>query len=58
MKKKIVETEPEPAFTEVVELARSVDLLVSAVADYCKCTCKTSSIHYRDTLMFQTRLYE
>ncbi|XP_070194710.1 hydrocephalus-inducing protein homolog isoform X4 [Littorina saxatilis] len=58
MKKKIVETELEPAYIEVVESARTVDLLVSAVADFCKHTCKTTSIHFRDTLMFQTRLYE
>ena len=58
MKKKIIETEPEPAYTEAVESVRSVDLLVSAVADYCKYTCKTTSIHFRDTLMLQSRLYE
>ena len=58
MKKKIVETEPEPAYTEVVESVRNVDLLVTAVADYSKYTCKTTSIHFRDTLMFQTRVYE
>ena len=58
MKKKVIETEAEPAYTEVVESVRSIDLLVSVVADYCKYTCKTTSVHFKDTLMFQSRLYE
>ena len=56
MKKKIIETEAEPAYTEVVESVRSIDLLVSAVADYCKYTCKTTSVHFKDTLMFQRKI--
>lgn len=58
LKKKIIETEVEPAYTEVVETARNVDLLVCGVADYCKYSCKNDLIQFRDTLMFQTRVYE
>ncbi|KAK7505819.1 hypothetical protein BaRGS_00003090 [Batillaria attramentaria] len=58
LKKKIIETEPEPAYSEVVESARNVDLLVSAVADYCKFSCKCENVMFRNTLMFQTRVYE
>ena len=57
-KKKVVETEPEPSYTEVSESARTVELLVSANADFSKVKCKTEAIHFRDTLMFQTRVYE
>ena len=57
-KRKVVEIEPEPACTEVSETARSVDLLISAVADYAKFSCDTSNIAFRDTLMFQSRVYE
>ena len=56
-KKKMVDTEPEPGFTEVAESVRNVELLVSAIADYTQCSCKVESIHFKDTLMFQTRVY-
>ncbi|XP_046359897.2 hydrocephalus-inducing protein homolog isoform X3 [Haliotis rufescens] len=56
-KKKIVETEPEPAFTEVADTVRSLELLVSGVSDNCKYKCKAESVHFKDTLMFQTRVY-
>ncbi|XP_025115052.1 hydrocephalus-inducing protein-like isoform X4 [Pomacea canaliculata] len=58
LKKKVVETEPEPACTEVVESARNVELLVSVVCDYSKYTCDCESVCFRNTLMFQTRMYE
>ena len=57
-KKKMIETEPEPSYTEIPESARTVDLLVTANCDYCKFKCKTETIHFKDTLMFQTRVYE
>ena len=57
-KKKVVETEPEPTFKEVEETARTVDLLVSVNADNSKYKCKVDNINFRDTLMFQTRIYE
>ena len=57
-KKKVVETEPEPANTEVPESARNVDLLVTVVSDYSKCKTKVESIQFKDTLMFQTRVYD
>lgn len=57
-KRKVVETEPEPAHTEVADSARNVELLVNAVADYSKFKCKVESINFKETLMFQTRVYE
>ncbi|XP_013405663.1 hydrocephalus-inducing protein [Lingula anatina] len=57
-KKKVIETEPEPAFTEVPDSSRTVDMLVSANSDFCKVKCKLDSIKFKDTLMFQTRVYE
>lgn len=57
-KKKVVEIEPEPANTEVPESGRNVELLVTANADYSKFKCKTEQIKFRDTLMFQTRVFE
>nr|XP_006823299.1 PREDICTED: hydrocephalus-inducing protein homolog [Saccoglossus kowalevskii] len=57
-KRKVVETEPEPEFTAVEDTARDIDLIVSANADYSKYKCKTDSVHFKDTLMFQTRVYQ
>jgi len=50
--------EVEPRFTEVAESARNIDLLVSSNADYCKPKVKINMIHFKDTLMLQTRVYE
>ncbi|XP_069113582.1 hydrocephalus-inducing protein homolog isoform X2 [Argopecten irradians] len=57
-KKKVIETETEPAFTEVSDTTRQVDLLVTALCDYSKYKCKIEAVNYRDTLMFQTRVYD
>ena len=57
-KRKVVETEPEPPYTEVADSARNVELLVNATADYSKFKCKVEQIHFKETLMFQTRVYE
>ena len=57
-KKKVVETEPEPPSTEVLESSRMVELLVTANSDYSKFKCKVDGVHFRDTLMLQTRIYE
>ncbi|KAK6174452.1 hypothetical protein SNE40_017727 [Patella caerulea] len=57
-KKKVVETEVEPVYTEVADTSRNVDLLVSAISDYCQFKCMTESINFKDTLMFQTRVFE
>lgn len=57
-KKKVVETEPEPTFTDFPDSSRNIELLVSANADFCKYGCKTESVHFKDTLMFQTRVFE
>ena len=57
-KRKVIEIEPEPPSTEVPDSARTLELLVSANSDFSKCKCKVESIHFRDTLMLQTRVYE
>ncbi|ESO91099.1 hypothetical protein LOTGIDRAFT_122343, partial [Lottia gigantea] len=57
-KMKVVEVENEPVFNEVPDTSRNLELLVSAVADYCQFKCKAEAINFKDTLMFQTRLYQ
>ncbi|CAL1528044.1 unnamed protein product, partial [Lymnaea stagnalis] len=56
-KKKVIETEPEPQYIEVPDTARDVELLISAVSDYPAISCDAESIHFKNTPMFQTRVY-
>jgi hypothetical protein len=60
----VVETETEPPHTEVPGAGgaesegRVLELLVSATADFCKYKCSIDTVNFRDTLMFQTRVFE
>ncbi|CAF0787663.1 unnamed protein product [Brachionus calyciflorus] len=58
VRKKVVEVEPEPKYTKSDELTQPLELFVNANCDYSRYRCKTSSIRFKDTLMFQTRVYE
>ncbi|XP_033896012.3 hydrocephalus-inducing protein-like [Acipenser ruthenus] len=57
-KKKVIETDPEPAHTVLENTARELPLQVSAVADYAQFQCKAETIRFKDTLLFQTRVFE
>ena len=56
-KKKVIETEPEPPHSDVENSTREVELIVSAIADFAKYECPIREINFRDTLMYQTRVY-
>ncbi|XP_068116429.1 hydrocephalus-inducing protein homolog [Hyperolius riggenbachi] len=57
-KKKVIETDPEPAHTPLDDGSREVELLVSAVVDYAQYQASCDDIHFRDTLLYQTRVYK
>ncbi|MGH0129444.1 UNVERIFIED_CONTAM: hypothetical protein FKN15_002207 [Acipenser sinensis] len=57
-KKKVIETDPEPVHTVLENTARELPLQVSAVADYAQFQCKAETIRFKDTLLFQTRVFE
>ena len=57
-KKKVTETEAEPPFSEVPDSTKNLDLKISAIAQYAKLKCETKEVHFKDTLMFQTRFVE
>ncbi|XP_076808093.1 hydrocephalus-inducing protein homolog isoform X2 [Clavelina lepadiformis] len=57
-KKKVVETEPEPGYTVAEESARQLELFLSANVGFAKFKSTTSSISFKDTLMFQSRVFE
>ncbi|MGH0168092.1 UNVERIFIED_CONTAM: hypothetical protein FKN15_053854 [Acipenser sinensis] len=54
----VIETDPEPAYTVLENTARELPLQVSAVADYAQIECKAETIRFKDTLLFQTRVFE
>lgn len=58
VRKKVVETESEPKHTKSDENVQPIDLFISANCDYSRYRCKTSVIRFKETLMFQTRVYE
>ena len=56
-KKKIIETDPEPACSIVDDSHRDLELLISAVADFAKYECPVEEIQFKDTLMYQSKVY-
>ena len=58
VRKKVVDVEPEPKYTRVDEHVQPLELFISANCDYSRFRCKTNAIRFKDTLMFQTRVYE
>lgn len=58
IRKKVVEIEPEPRYTKSDENVQPLELFVTANCDYSKYRCKTNVIRFKDTLMFQTRVFE
>ncbi|XP_077975805.1 hydrocephalus-inducing protein homolog isoform X2 [Styela clava] len=57
-KKKVVETEAEPEHTVIEGSSRSLDLALCANVNYAKFNCQTEIINFKDTLMFQARVYD
>ena len=56
-KKKVIETEPEPPHSDVENSTREIELIVSGVSDFAKYECPIREVNFRDTLMYQTRVY-
>ncbi|XP_054864966.1 hydrocephalus-inducing protein homolog [Amphiprion ocellaris] len=57
-KNKVMKTDPEPSCSVVDGSQRELDLRISAVCDYVKFSCNTDSIHFKDTMLYQTRLHQ
>lgn len=54
----MIETDPEPAHMVLDEKAREVELLITATVDYVRYMAKCEPVHFRDTLLYQTRVYK
>ncbi|XP_064315287.1 hydrocephalus-inducing protein homolog [Phalacrocorax carbo] len=57
VKKKVIETDPEPAHTVLEKSSREVELHISAVVDYAEFKLDTDMIQFKETLLFQTRTF-
>ncbi|KAM9269036.1 LOW QUALITY PROTEIN: hydrocephalus-inducing protein homolog [Cariama cristata] len=57
LKKKVIETEPEPAHAILEKSSREVELRLSAVVDYAEFKLDTDMIQFKETLLFQTRIF-
>ena len=62
VRRKVIEVEPEPRFNKADEIVQPLELFVSANCDFCRYKCRTNNnmnaVRFKDTLMFQTRVYE
>ena len=56
-KQKVTEKEPEPEHKVSEEGSKDIDVYVSAVVGFAEYECPVKTIRFRDTYMFQTRLY-
>ncbi|XP_046781642.1 hydrocephalus-inducing protein homolog isoform X3 [Gallus gallus] len=57
VKKKVIETDPEPAHTVLEKSSREVELRLSAVIDYADFKLDVDTIQFKETLLFQTRTF-
>lgn len=54
----MVETDPEPVHSVVENSVRELELGISAMCDYAKFECDAEHIHFKDTMLFQTRIFQ
>ena len=58
IKKKVIDTEPEPHYTKIDDNLQQLELVVAAKCDYSRYKCSNHVAKFKDTLLFQTRVYE
>ena len=56
-KRRVIEAKIEPPHSVIPGLSLELDLIFSANCNYAKYTCKTDRIYFKDTFIFQTRLF-
>ncbi|XP_015443273.1 hydrocephalus-inducing protein homolog isoform X1 [Pteropus alecto] len=57
-KRKVVEMDPEPAHSILEENYRELQLQISANVDFASYKCQTSDVRFKETLVYQTRVFE
>ncbi|XP_069882349.1 hydrocephalus-inducing protein homolog isoform X1 [Dipodomys merriami] len=58
IKRKVIETDPEPAHSVLEENYGELRIQVSAIVDYAAYQCQTNDICFKETLVYQTRVFE
>ncbi|CAM5150043.1 unnamed protein product [Eretmochelys imbricata] len=56
-KRKVIETDPEPAHTVLEENSRELELQISAIVDYTQFKLETNLVQFKETLLLQTRVF-
>lgn len=54
----MIQSDPEPAHSVVENSSRELELRMNAVCDYARFTCKAENIFFKDTMLYQTRLFQ
>lgn len=54
----VIETDPEPAYSVLEEYYRELMLQISANVNFASYQCQTSDVHFKDTLVYQTRVFQ
>ncbi|XP_032469168.1 hydrocephalus-inducing protein homolog [Phocoena sinus] len=57
-KQKVIETDPEPAYSVLEENYQELQLQISAHVNFASYKCQTSDVHFKETLVHQTRVFE
>ncbi|KAF3689156.1 Hydrocephalus-inducing protein Hy-3 [Channa argus] len=57
LKNKFIKTDPEPSYSAVEGSQWELELRVSAICDYVKFSCNSDTIHFKDTMLYQSRIH-
>ncbi|XP_035381538.1 hydrocephalus-inducing protein homolog [Electrophorus electricus] len=57
-KRKVVEADPEPAHLVLENSSRELELRISATCNYAKFKCDIEPIQFKDTMLYQTRVFQ
>ncbi|XP_021488188.2 hydrocephalus-inducing protein homolog [Meriones unguiculatus] len=58
LKRKVIETDPEPAHSVIEENYRELRIQISANVDFASYQCETNDVFFKETLVYQTRVFE
>ncbi|KAK2918189.1 hydrocephalus-inducing protein homolog [Channa argus] len=58
LKNKFIKTDPEPSYSAVEGSQWELELRVSAICDYVKFSCNSDTIHFKDTMLYQSRIHQ
>lgn len=54
----VIVTDPEPCCSVIEGSQWELELRIGALCDYAQFNCNTEIIHFKDTMLYQTRLHQ